>query len=238
MPHTWMRATGLAMMTGLMAAVPFGSALAAAKGPYAGLNAIAQDRTDGSLLHRVQGRSIGRGGGGGGFGGGGGGGFRGGGGGGFRGGGGGGFRGGGGGGFRGGGGGSGFRGGGLGAGPRSIGPGGRGFGGPRMGSPRIGRVPGGAGMRRAAPRFSPRYGVGVRSGAAYPRHRFRTRGFTHYYGGWWYASPWWLAAAPSYYYYDVPVSSGRCEHWHRQCVASWGYGNGDYYGCMRYHGCY
>jgi hypothetical protein len=212
MHHTWMCATGLAMMTGLMATMPFESALAAPTGPYAGLNAIAKDRLDSSLLHRVQGRSIDRGGGGGGV------------------------RGGGGGGVRGGGSGGGFRGGGLGAGPRSIGPGGRGFGGPRVGSPRIGRVPGGAGMRRAAPRFSPRSSVGVRSGAAYPRHRFRRQGFAHYYGGWWYAFPWWLGAAS--YYYDVPVAGGQCEIWHRECVASWGYGNADYYGCMRYHGCY
>ena len=30
---------------------------------------------------------------------------------------------------------------------------------------------------------------------------------------------------------------GRCEHWHNQCAHNWGYGNPDYYGCMRYHGC-
>jgi hypothetical protein len=28
-----------------------------------------------------------------------------------------------------------------------------------------------------------------------------------------------------------------CRHWHRRCVRNWGYGNSNYYGCMRYHGC-
>ncbi len=30
---------------------------------------------------------------------------------------------------------------------------------------------------------------------------------------------------------------GRCRYWHRRCVRNWGYGNSNYYGCMRYHGC-
>ena len=30
---------------------------------------------------------------------------------------------------------------------------------------------------------------------------------------------------------------GACQRWHHECVASWGYRNSDYYGCMRYHGC-
>jgi len=28
-----------------------------------------------------------------------------------------------------------------------------------------------------------------------------------------------------------------CRYWHRRCVRNWGYGNSNYYGCMRYHGC-
>jgi len=28
-----------------------------------------------------------------------------------------------------------------------------------------------------------------------------------------------------------------CRHWHRRCVRNWGYGNSNYFGCMRYHGC-
>jgi hypothetical protein len=210
MLHTWICATGAAMITGVMATIPLGSAAAAPKGPFAGLNTIAKDRTDTSLLHHVQGRSLGGGGAGGGF------------------------RGGGGGGFRGGGSG-GFRGGSVGAAPRSVGPRGQGIRGPRVGSPRVGRIPGRPGVRGTAPRFSPRSSIGVRAGARYPRHRFRRPGFAHYYGGWWYPFPWWLGAAS--YYYEVPVAGGQCEVWHRQCIASWGYGNADYYGCMRYHGC-
>lgn len=46
-----------------------------------------------------------------------------------------------------------------------------------------------------------------------------------------------------YPYYGYPYSygyaypSGRCAYWHRRCVANWGYGNSNYYGCMRYYGC-
>lgn len=28
-----------------------------------------------------------------------------------------------------------------------------------------------------------------------------------------------------------------CRHWSRRCARNWGYGNSNYYGCMRYHGC-
>jgi len=30
---------------------------------------------------------------------------------------------------------------------------------------------------------------------------------------------------------------GRCSYWRRRCAANWGYGNSNYYGCLRYHGC-
>lgn len=50
--------------------------------------------------------------------------------------------------------------------------------------------------------------------------------------------------APLYYGYSRPYYRsyrgryrGRCGHWHRRCVANWGYRNSSYYGCMRYHGC-
>ncbi len=65
------------------------------------------------------------------------------------------------------------------------------------------------------------------------------------------------AAIPYYYsnpYYDYPSSSydpyyyggydytpvprgGSCSRWRRRCQANWGYGNQDFWGCMRYHGC-
>jgi len=28
-----------------------------------------------------------------------------------------------------------------------------------------------------------------------------------------------------------------CGHWRRACSRNWGYGNNNYYGCLRYHGC-
>jgi len=29
-----------------------------------------------------------------------------------------------------------------------------------------------------------------------------------------------------------------CRHWRDACAENWGYGNNNYYGCLRYHGCY
>lgn len=31
--------------------------------------------------------------------------------------------------------------------------------------------------------------------------------------------------------------SNACSYWSRRCTANWGYGNSNYYGCLRYHGC-
>lgn len=28
-----------------------------------------------------------------------------------------------------------------------------------------------------------------------------------------------------------------CSRWREACAENWGYGNNDYYGCLRYHGC-
>jgi|ABPU01.1.fsa_nt_gi hypothetical protein len=28
-----------------------------------------------------------------------------------------------------------------------------------------------------------------------------------------------------------------CSYWSRRCARNWGFGNSNYYGCMRYHGC-
>ncbi len=30
---------------------------------------------------------------------------------------------------------------------------------------------------------------------------------------------------------------GGCRRWQDACAENWGYGNNDYYGCLRYHGC-
>lgn len=45
--------------------------------------------------------------------------------------------------------------------------------------------------------------------------------------------------APPYYHhrYSRTRRYGRCGHWRRRCGANWGYGNSNFYGCMRYHGC-
>lgn len=42
----------------------------------------------------------------------------------------------------------------------------------------------------------------------------------------------------SYYYDDGPTHGSSCNYWHRRCVDSWGYGNKNYRGCLRYHRCY
>jgi hypothetical protein len=72
------------------------------------------------------------------------------------------------------------------------------------------------------------------------RYRHRRDHYRYYYGGWWYTTPWWLYP-PTYYYAPPlatpPVVTGRCAHWHNQCVRNWGYRNNNYYGCMRYYNC-
>ena len=38
--------------------------------------------------------------------------------------------------------------------------------------------------------------------------------------------------------YEEDSSEGySCRHWQNACAENWGYGNNDYYGCLRYHGC-
>lgn len=100
--------------------------------------------------------------------------------------------------------------------------------------------------RRAARRA--RRGVrrgrrGVRRGRRFARHYRRGRR----HRGPYIAIPYYYYGDPYYYYdpyyyggYDytpVPAPGGSCARWSRRCTASWGYGNGDYWGCMRYHGC-
>lgn len=123
-------------------------------------------------------------------------------------------------------------------GPRPVGPGGRAafvggrayYGGHRFVAPRSvygGTLP----TTRHAPIYGTRRMAGFHSGAHYPRHRHRGRGFIYYYGGWWYAYPWWDSYYGSYYNDD-------CSYWDRQCARQWGYGTRRYYQCMRYQGCY
>lgn len=89
---------------------------------------------------------------------------------------------------------------------------------------------------------SPRKGTRSRSGS---RGRRGGRGGRHAFGGTRRyrggsfvgpLSPFVYGFSSPYFYDDYP-SSGRCAYWHRRCVASWGYGNDNYYGCMRYYGC-
>jgi hypothetical protein len=40
-----------------------------------------------------------------------------------------------------------------------------------------------------------------------------------------------------YYRSPPPRVSRGCRSVHRACESNWGYGNSDYYGCMRYEGC-
>lgn len=42
---------------------------------------------------------------------------------------------------------------------------------------------------------------------------------------------------PRYRRYRYRRYGGRCGRWSRRCAANWGYGNNDYRGCLRYHGC-
>ncbi len=45
-----------------------------------------------------------------------------------------------------------------------------------------------------------------------------------------------LLAAP-HYRYRRHYGGGRCSYWARRCANNWGYGNNDFYGCLRYYGC-
>ncbi len=97
---------------------------------------------------------------------------------------------------------------------------------------------------------------GVRQGRRYARHQRRAR--RAYRRGRWrhrgpylaipsLAIPYYYSSDPYYdydpYYYSgydytpAPAPGGSCSRWSRRCTANWGYGNPDYWGCMRYHGC-
>lgn len=55
----------------------------------------------------------------------------------------------------------------------------------------------------------------------------------HYYGHRYYR-PYYYRP---YVYRPYRYSGSRCAYWSRRCAANWGYGNNNYYGCLRYHGC-
>jgi len=66
---------------------------------------------------------------------------------------------------------------------------------------------------------------------AAPRHRIRRRHRRRYIRRHYYV-PYYRG-----YYYGYGPRYGRCDYWRKRCIANWGYGNPDFYGCMRYHGC-
>jgi hypothetical protein len=81
---------------------------------------------------------------------------------------------------------------------------------------------------------------GRRWGGGHRRHNRwggRRHSRRHYYG---YGSPSiQLYVAPPIYSYRAPrYRSNSCDYWADRCAANWGYRNSDYYGCLRYHGCY
>lgn len=50
-----------------------------------------------------------------------------------------------------------------------------------------------------------------------------------------------LRSEPDYYYYKRSprrIHRSSCSYWSDRCADNWGYNNSDYYGCLRYHGCY
>jgi hypothetical protein len=62
-------------------------------------------------------------------------------------------------------------------------------------------------------------------------------GSPYYYGGYpyYYGSPYYYR--PRVRRYRHYGGGGRCARAHRACVARWGYGGGNYDGCMRYENC-
>ncbi len=69
----------------------------------------------------------------------------------------------------------------------------------------------------------------------YGRYRY------HHHHGHFFFSPFYFG--PNYYYYDRPYyyphyrHYGRCGYWSHRCAENWGYGNSNFYGCLRYYGC-
>ncbi len=67
-------------------------------------------------------------------------------------------------------------------------------------------------------------------------------GYPYYYGGYYGGYPY--GYYNDYYYrprirrsYRRSYGGRSCRRAHRACVRNWGYGGGNYLGCMRYEGC-
>ena len=68
------------------------------------------------------------------------------------------------------------------------------------------------------------------------RHRSYSRRHRHNGGVFFGIYPF----VPNYYGYGYSrprYSGGSCGYWSSRCAENWGYGNSNYYGCLRYHGC-
>lgn len=82
-----------------------------------------------------------------------------------------------------------------------------------------------------------RFGPRRHSWRGYRRHRgwYGHRRYRHYrrspsFGL--YFGPYYTY--PRYGYYR----SSRCSYWRYRCAVNWGSGTANYYGCLRYHGCW
>lgn len=65
---------------------------------------------------------------------------------------------------------------------------------------------------------------------SYSRRHYRDRGLSFGF----------YPFVPQYYGYGYSrprYSAGSCSYWSDRCIENWGYGNSNYYGCLRYHGC-
>ncbi len=69
------------------------------------------------------------------------------------------------------------------------------------------------------------------------RYRGWRRGYRHHYRGFWYANPWWIVGTAAVIGAGASYAGGHCDRISDLCVANWGHGGPDYWGCMRYEGC-
>jgi hypothetical protein len=47
----------------------------------------------------------------------------------------------------------------------------------------------------------------------------------------------WRGCWEAYQSYREHRAENSCHHWREACAENWGYGNSDFYGCLRFHGC-
>jgi hypothetical protein len=80
-----------------------------------------------------------------------------------------------------------------------------------------------------------RYNSSKRYRNRYGRRHYRNRGLQ--FGVYPFVPSYGYDYGYSYSYSRPRYSSGSCGYWSSRCVENWGYGNSNYYGCLRYHGC-